>query len=305
MIELSKISTEQANPRSAHIDRMSTAEILYLINDEDQKVAPAVREIVPDIERAVNGIFEKMQGGGRLIYIGSGTSGRLGVLDAAECPPTYGTDPKDVVALIAGGPDAMFVAQEGAEDDFEQGKLDLAQIGLSADDAVVGLAASGRTPYVVGGLEYANSLGALTVSVSSVEGSPVGETAQIALTPKTGPEVVTGSTRMKNGTAQKLILNMITTTVMIKSGKVYGNLMVDLKATNKKLHERATRTVMKLTGVDRARAKELLDAAGMHVKTAVVMAWLDLSAEEAVEALHRAGGHMHHLEPADRDGVES
>lgn len=297
MIDLSRISTEQRNEASAHIDQLCTSDVLRLINDEDAKVAAAVREILPEIEQVIEAAFDRMMQGGRLIYLGSGSSGRMGVLDAAECPPTFGTDPEDIFAIMAGGRGAVFVAVEGAEDDAEQGKLDLEAANLTPDDVVVGIAASGRTPYVIGALEYANLRGALTVALTSVEGAPITQIASIALTPQTGPEVITGSTRMKNGTAQKFILNMLTTTLMIKQGKVYGNLMVDLKASNAKLCERAISTVCSITGALRDEATTLLQAADMHVKTAVVMYWLDLTADEARDALEKVDGHLHRLTP--------
>lgn len=297
MIEFSKLSTEQSNESSTHIDRLATGDILRVINDEDAKVAGAVRDIIPAIEEAVDAIHERMLQGGRLIYVGSGSSGRMGVLDAAECPPTFGTDPSEIFAIMSGGQDAVFVAVEGAEDDMEQGRLDLEATNLQPEDCVVGIAASGRTPYVIGALEFANEVEALTISLTSVLGAPITQIADIQLTPQTGPEVLTGSTRMKNGTAQKFILNMLTTTLMIKRGKVYGNLMVDLKASNKKLCERATRTVMKITGASREAAAEVLEAADMHVKTAVVMHWYDCSANEAREKIAGASGHLHRLAP--------
>lgn len=297
MIEFSKLSTEQSNDSSTHIDRLATGDILRVINDEDAKVAGAVRDIIPAIEEAVDAIHERMLQGGRLIYVGSGSSGRMGVLDAAECPPTFGTDPSEIFAIMSGGQDAVFVAVEGAEDDMEQGRLDLEATNLQPEDCVVGIAASGRTPYVIGALEFANEVEALTISLTSVLGAPITQIADIQLTPQTGPEVLTGSTRMKNGTAQKFILNMLTTTLMIKRGKVYGNLMVDLKASNKKLCERATRTVMKITGASREAATEVLEAADMHVKTAVVMHWYDCSANEAREKIAGASGHLHRLAP--------
>ena len=297
MVEFSKLSTEYPNENSTHIDRMSTGDILRVINDEDAKVAGSVRAIIPEIERAVEAIHLRMQQGGRLIYLGSGSSGRMGVLDAAECPPTYGTDPEEIFAIMAGGQNAVFVAVEGAEDDQEQGRLDVQAVDLQPEDSLVGIAASGRTPYVIGGLEYANEVGALTIALTSVEGAPITQIVDVALTPQTGPEVVTGSTRMKNGTAQKLILNMLSTTLMIKQGKVYGNLMVDLKASNLKLLERATRTVMSITNADREEAVALLEQADMHVKTAVVMYWKQLSAEDARSAIAAADGHLHRLAP--------
>lgn len=300
--DLSQLSTEQANPRSSGIDRLDTVGILQLINDEDRLVAAAVGAILPDITEAVDRIHARMLTGGRLIYVGSGTSGRLGVLDAAECPPTYGTDPDEIMAIIAGGRGAVFAAVEGAEDDREQGRLDLAAVELKAADSVVGLAASGRTPYVIGALEYANEIGALTISLSTVADAKIGRLAEVALTAVTGPEVVTGSTRMKSGTAQKLILNMLSTALMIKRGKVYGNYMVDLRATNEKLRKRAQRTVMAITGVTETEAWRLLEAADLHVKTAVAMHWLDSTAAEARRRLAAVDGQLHRLEPGNTEG---
>lgn len=297
MLELAKLSTEQRNPGTAHIDQLDTAEILRLINNEDAKVATAVRTILPGIEEAVNAIHERMEQGGRLIYVGSGSSGRMGVLDAAECPPTYGTSPDEILAVIAGGKGAMFVAVEGAEDDAAQGRADIQSLNLKKADSVVGIAASGRTPYVIAALGYANETGCLTLSLSSVKNSPMAEIADIALEPDTGPEVVTGSTRMKSGTAQKLILNMLTTTLMIKQGKVYGNLMVDLKASNKKLLERSVRTVSTVTGLSVDASAILLEEADMHVKTAIVMHWHQLDLPDAKTALARVKGHLHLLSP--------
>ena len=294
--DLSRLGTEQSNPRSAGIDRLDTAGI-PLINAEDQLVAGAVGAILPDITEAVDRIHQRMLTGGRLIYIGSGTSGRLGVLDAAECPPTYGTDPGEIMAIMAGGRGAVFRAVEGAEDDREQGRRDLAAVGLKPADSVLGIAASGRTPYVIGALEYANEIGALTISLSTVADAKIGRLAKVALAAVTGPEVVTGSTRMKSGTAQKLILNMLSTTLMIKRGKVYGNYMVDLRATNEKLRKRAQRTVMAITGVTEAEAWRLLEAADLHVKTAVAMHWLDSTATEARRRLAAVDGQLHRLAP--------
>lgn len=297
MIELNNISTEQVNPLSSGIDQMSTLEMLTVINEEDQKVALAVQEILPTIAKAVDAISERYRQGGRLIYLGSGTSGRMGVLDASECPPTYGTDPSEIFAIMAGGKDAVFVAVEGAEDQGELAIEDLAEVQLSSLDSLVGIAASGRTPYVLEGISYAKSKGALTIGLTSVAGSPLALAADIALTPQTGAEVVTGSTRMKSGTAQKLILNMLSTSLMIKQGKVYGNLMVDLKATNEKLYARAHRMLQNITGCSDEEAKELLEAAHMHVKLAIVMYWHKLSATEAMQALEEVEGQLSKLEP--------
>lgn len=296
MVELSNLSTEQVNEKSQNIDSMPVNDILELINDEDAKVALAVREIIPTIAEAVDAIHTRYKAGGRLFYVGSGSSGRMGVLDAAECPPTYGTDPSEIIGVMAGGRDAMFVAVEGAEDNGEQGRVDLAQYELTPEDSVIGIAASGRTPYVLGALAYAKEVGALTIGLSSVKDSPVAKAAEFALTPQTGPEVVTGSTRMKSGTAQKLILNMISTSLMIKEGKVFGNLMVDLKASNEKLVERATRTLCKITNISREEAIALLEKADMHVKTAVAMHWLDCDVQEATRALEEVDGHLSKLQ---------
>lgn len=297
MIELTHITTEQVNQRSHGIDQMSTLDMLSLINDEDRKVALAVREILPEIARAVDAISERFRQGGRLIYLGSGSSGRMGVLDAAECPPTYGTDPSEIFAIMAGGKDAVFVAVEGAEDHGEEGVKDLEEVHLTSLDSVVGIAASGRTPYVLEAIDYAKRQGALTIGLTAVAGSPLALAVDIALTPQTGAEVVTGSTRMKSGTAQKLVLNMLSTALMIKQGKVYGNLMVDLKATNEKLYARAHRMLRNITGCSDEEARELLEAAQMHVKLAIVMYWHNLTADDARKALDEVEGQLAKLEP--------
>ena len=297
MIELTHITTEQVNQQSRGIDQMSTLDMLGIINEEDQKVALAVREILPDIARAVDAISERYRQGGRLIYLGSGSSGRMGVLDAAECPPTYGTDPAEIFAIMAGGKDAVFVAVEGAEDQGIEAIKDLEEINLTSLDSLVGIAASGRTPYVMEAIDYAKRKGALTIGLTAVAGSPLALATDIALTPQTGAEVVTGSTRMKSGTAQKLVLNMLSTALMIKQGKVYGNLMVDLKATNEKLYARAHRMLQNITGCSDEEAKELLIAAQMHVKLAIVMYWHNLNADEAKQALDKVDGHLVKLEP--------
>jgi N-acetylmuramic acid 6-phosphate etherase len=269
VVNLDKISTEQRNAASSHIDKVSTLEMVTIINNEDKKVPEAVSKILPDIAGAVDVIGERLQKGGRLFYVGSGTSGRLGVLDAAECPPTYSTDPQLVQGLIAGGEKAMFVAQEGAEDSEQLGREDLQEKNLTADDIVVGLTASGRTPYVLGALRYAGTKGAATISISCSTHPEVGEVADISLVALVGPEVVTGSTRMKAGTAQKLILNMLSTGAMIKLGKVYGNLMVDVKPTNIKLQERARRIIMTLTDCNKETAQQALTKMGGKVRAAI------------------------------------
>ena len=255
-MDLSRLTTERRNPASAHIDSCTTLEMVTIMQQEDSKIASAIEKILPEIARAidatsqrlVDGEVQRLENGGRLFYLGAGTSGRLGILDASECPPTYGTDPELVQGLIAGGIPAIFRAQEGAEDNPGLAVHDLKEHGFSAKDVLVGIAASGRTPYVIGGLKYARELGALTIALACSEHAEIAALADIALTPVTGPEVVTGSTRMKAGTAQKLVLNMLSTGTMIKLGKVYGNLMVDVKASNKKLEERAIRIVMEGSG---------------------------------------------------------
>lgn len=292
MIELESLATEQQNSCSQHIDRLSTEAMMALINDEDHKVAEAIKGIIPDIARAVDVIADRLRQGGRLFYMGAGTSGRLGILDAVECPPTYSTDPDQIQGLIAGGYEAIFRAKEGAEDSPDLGRDDLIEKGLTAGDIVVGLSASGRTPYVVGGLTYAKSVGAATIAIDCSPNSPIGACAAIDLCAVVGPEVVTGSTRMKAGTAQKMIANMLSTGSMIRLGKVYGNLMVDVKSSNKKLEERARRIVMTATGCSRQDAVEALTESGGRAKTAIVMVLLGLSAEEADAKLAAARGYV-------------
>ncbi|MBR1581258.1 MAG: N-acetylmuramic acid 6-phosphate etherase [Selenomonadaceae bacterium] len=268
-MDLSRLTTEQQNPATARIDQMDTLSILNLINDEDKKAALAVELVLPDIAQAVDLITAKISDGGRLFYIGAGTSGRLGVLDASECPPTFGVSPHLVQGIIAGGVRALVNSLEGAEDNRERAISDLNERNFSSTDVLVGIAASGRTPYVLSGLEYARSMGAATIAISCVEESEAAALADIALTPVTGAEVITGSTRMKAGTATKMVLNMLTTATMIKLGKVYGNLMVDLHATNDKLRDRARRIIMTATGVESDRALKALDAADGYAKHAI------------------------------------
>lgn len=269
MVDLDKISTEQRNAASADIDKVSTLELVTIINNEDKKVPQAIAQILPQIALAVDVIADRLQQGGRLFYMGSGTSGRLGILDAAECPPTYSTDPELVQGLIAGGYEAIFRAKEGAEDSEELGAQDLQSKQLTDKDVVVGLTASGRTPYVLGGLKYARGQGAATIGVTCSRQPATAQWADLSLTALVGPEVVTGSTRMKAGTAQKLILNMLSTGAMIKLGKVYGNLMVDVKASNQKLAERACRIVMTVTGCDKPTAQDALNKTGGHAREAI------------------------------------
>ena len=257
-MDLSRLTTERRNPASAHIDSCTTLEMVTIMQQEDSKIAAAIQKILPDIARAIDETSLRLQEGGRLFYLGAGTSGRLGILDASECPPTYGTDPELVQGLIAGGIPAIFRAQEGAEDNPGLAVHDLKEHGFSAKDVLVGIAASGRTPYVIGGLKYARELGALTIALACSEHAEIAALADIALTPVTGPEVVTGSTRMKAGTAQKLMLNMLSTAVMIRLGRVEGNRMVNMQLTNDKLVGRGTRMVAEASGLSEAQARALL-----------------------------------------------
>ena len=292
MIELEKLNTEQRNPRSSQIDQVSTLELARIINREDQGIAPAIELILPQIAAAIDIIAHNLRRGGRLLYMGSGTSGRLGILDAAECPPTYSTEPEMVQGLIAGGYEAIFRAKEGAEDSPELGARDLQERHLTAADVVVGLTASGRTPYVLGGLTYANSVGAATICVCCSADAPVAALSQISLCALVGPEVVTGSTRMKAGTAQKMILNMLSTGAMIRLGKVYGNLMVDVRASNEKLQERARRIVMEATGCSRAAAIAALAETGGKAKEAIITIVSGIPAAEASRRLAACHGYI-------------
>ena len=290
--------TEHRNPRTAEIDLASPAEIVDLINAEDQRVAGVVASQREAIARAVETAEATFRAGGRLFYAGAGTSGRLGILDAAECPPTFGTDPEMVQGLIAGGPQAILRAQEGAEDKPENGTKDIDAAGVRAGDFVIGIAASGTTPYVRGALERAKAIGARTAIVAcSPPPAATLAATDIAIVVVTGPEVLTGSTRMKAGTATKLVLNTITTGAMIRLGKTYGNLMVDLKATNLKLADRSERILIEVRGVSREEARELLAAAEGRVKTAIVMHALGLTREGALQALENAGGVIRRVVP--------
>lgn len=283
-------TTEQRNPVSADLDRMSALQIVTVMNEEDHKVADAVQRALPQVARAVDAVVESLRAGGRLIYMGAGTSGRLGVLDAVECPPTFRTDPDLVQGLIAGGRAAMFRAVEGAEDSAELGASDLDELHPTVHDAVVGIAASGRTPYVMGGLDRARALGATTISLACTPDAIVSRHADIAIEVDNGPEIVTGSSRLKSGTSQKLVLNMISTAAMVRLGKVYGNLMVDVAPNNTKLIDRAERIVIAATGCDRERARAALRAADGHAKTAIVMVVRGVDAARAREALAAADG---------------
>ncbi|MDB2105829.1 N-acetylmuramic acid 6-phosphate etherase [Clostridium paraputrificum] len=291
-LNLGKLTTESRNKNTINIDKVSTLEMVNLINNEDKKVAEAVECELPKIAEAIDGIVERMHKGGRLIYIGAGTSGRLGILDASECPPTYGVSEELVQGVIAGGTEAIFRAKEGAEDSKELAVEDLKTKKITENDTIVGLAASGRTPYVIGGLEYANSIGALTVSVTCNADSEVSKTSKISIAPVVGPEVVTGSTRLKSGTAQKLVLNMLSTGSMIKLGKVFGNLMVDVKSTNEKLVERAKRIVVEATGVSVDEATSMLDKTNFDVKLAIFMILSGLEMNEAIAKLEESKGYI-------------
>lgn len=289
-LTLDNLLTEARNPQTMELDSMTPLEIVTAMNREDARVPESIRPQLPNIARCVAWATEAIRSGGRLIYMGAGTSGRLGVLDAVECPPTFGVSPDVVVGLIAGGERAFVKAVEGAEDSRELGKADLEAIGLTPKDLVVGIAASGRTPYVLGGLAYANSLGCKTAAISCNPGSALGKEARLAIEVAPGPECLTGSTRLKAGTAQKLILNMISTATMVGCGKAYSNLMIDVMQTNEKLVVRAQNIVMEATGVSRDSAKEAIALAGGSCKLAVTMIMADCTVEEAKERLERCGG---------------
>ncbi|TPN01937.1 MULTISPECIES: N-acetylmuramic acid 6-phosphate etherase [unclassified Mesorhizobium] len=292
MSELDRLVSEGRNPRTVDIDLLPTIDVLRKINDEDRAVPAAVEKVLPEIATAVDRIVLAFQKGARLIYIGAGTSGRLGVLDASECPPTFGVPEDMVIGLIAGGPDALVRSTEGAEDDPRMGVRALQDIGLTANDVVVGIAVSGRTPYVIGGLTYAKQVGATTVALSCNPASTIAGIADIAISPVVGPEVLTGSTRLKSGTAQKLVLNMLTTASMIRIGKSFQNLMVDLNPSNKKLVARATRMVMQTTGCTAQRAKQALHQTGNDVKLAILVTITGMDVEAARAALAKAGGFL-------------
>ena len=291
-LNLTGMTTEKRNPRTMQLDTMSELEIVTTMNEEDARVPLAIAKKLPQIAQAAHWAAEAFEQGGRLFYMGAGTSGRLGVLDAAECPPTFGVAPGMVVGLIAGGEQAFLKAVEGAEDDRALGQSDLEAYGLNAKDVVIGIAASGRTPYVLGGLAYARSVGCRTAAIACNTGSEIGRAADIAIEVEVGPEVLTGSTRLKSGTAQKLILNMISTASMVRTGKVYQNLMVDVMQNNEKLHTRAENIVIDATGVTRPEARSAIDAAGGSVKVAITMLLADCSADEARSRLEKAGGHV-------------
>lgn len=289
-LNLAGMSTETRNSRTMDLDIMTPLEIVTVMNEEDARVPEAIKPQLNNIAQCVTWAAQSIEAGGRLIYMGAGTSGRLGVLDAAECPPTFGVSPETVVGLIAGGERAFIKAVEGAEDSAELGRQDLVNIGLTSRDLVVGIAASGRTPYVLGGLEYAQNMGCHTVGISCNPGSAVGKAAELAIEVVPGPECLTGSTRLKAGTAQKLILNMISTATMVGCGKAYGNLMVDVMQTNEKLVVRAQNIVMAATDVSREVAKDAIAQAGGSCKLAITMLLAACTVEEARERLDRCGG---------------
>ncbi len=291
--EISTLSTEQINPDSKDIDISDSKTIVEIINSEDKKIAIAVEAELDNIAKAVDGIVERFQKGGRLFYFGAGTSGRLGILDASECPPTFGTEHELVQGKIAGGKEAVFVAQEGAEDDPQHGIDEVVKAGLTANDIACGLAASGRTPYVLGALQKANDIGCLTLLVTTAGHNKISSLSvkpDIVISPNVGPEVVAGSTRMKSGTAQKMVLNMLTSAAMVRLGKTYGNVMVDLKQSNSKLIERSKKIIMNICEVDYDAATQLLIDSDNHVKTAIVMSLANCNKQEASERLEQSNG---------------
>ncbi|MFV8786025.1 N-acetylmuramic acid 6-phosphate etherase [Aerococcus urinaeequi] len=294
-VEINQLTTEKRNPNTMHLDQMSVGQVLELMNKEDQQVPEAIAEALGQIEAAVETIIQSLKAGGRLIYFGAGTSGRLGVLDAAECVPTFGVSPDLVVGLIAGGDKAMVEAVEGAEDSLTLAEEDFKKLNLNANDTVVGIAASGRTPYVIGGLQYAQSIGAKTVSIACNQQAKISRFAQIPIEVDCGPEVLTGSTRLKAGTAQKLILNMLSTVSMIGIGKVYQNLMVDVQATNEKLEERSKRIIMAATECSYEEAASYFEAANHKVKVAIVMILTNLDATEASRKISAANGFVNQV----------
>jgi N-acetylmuramic acid 6-phosphate etherase len=292
MSDLGRLTTETPNPASERLDELSPLEIVLLMNAEDAKVAAAVASEAKHIAQAIELIADRLAQGGRLIYVGAGTSGRLGVLDATECPPTFNTPPEMVVGVIAGGPQAMFQSVEGAEDIGPAAVEDLWQLKLSEKDVVVGIATSGRTPYVLAALRFARQVGAYTIGITCNEGAELAKDCDLVIAPIVGPEVLAGSTRLKAGTATKMVLNMLSTGAMVRLGKTYGNLMVDLRATNSKLMDRARRIVATLTGLSRDEAERLLERCNGEVKTAIVVHQLGLTPEEARQRLASCGGRL-------------
>ncbi|KOS60548.1 N-acetylmuramic acid 6-phosphate etherase [Lysinibacillus agricola] len=292
MERMTKLTTEDYHPDSENLDLMSIAEIVQLMNEDDLKIPQAIAKVLPEIEQAIEAVIHALKNGGRLFYVGAGTSGRIGLLDAVECPPTFSTPPKLVQALLAGGSDAVMVAIEGAEDNCTLGKVELKKQQLSAQDVVIGIAASGRTPFVKGALVYAQQIGAQTISLASNPQSVISAYADIAIEVITGPEILTGSTRLKAATAHKQILNMITTTSMVKLGKVYKNLMVDVHASNFKLRERAKKIVCEATGVSYEKAENILEQTNFQVKLAIVMLLTKTTLNEAERLLAQSEGHV-------------
>ncbi len=282
---LGVLDTEKINPATAEIDRMSSLEIVQVINAEDVKVAQAVKQVLPQIARAIEEIAARLRRSGRLVYVGAGTSGRLGALDASECPPTFNIAPDMVIPCIAGGPQALGHAYEDLEDSWEAGQADVATIGISEVDVVIGITASGRTPYALGAIAYAKERGALTIGLACNANTPLEQVVEIMIAPVVGPEVITGSTRLKAGTAQKMVLNMLSTGTMILLGKTFGNLMVDVQATNYKLQQRALSIVQQATGLDEGSASRLLETSGGEVKTAILVARANILPEQARERL--------------------
>lgn len=289
-MNLDKLTTETRNHQTMNLDELTTSEVVQLMNEEDKKVAYAVEKELPEISKVAEAIIESFKKGGRLIYMGAGTSGRLGVLDAAECVPTFSVEPTMVQGLIAGGMKAMTVAVEGAEDSATLGKEDLQHIDLTENDVVLGIAASGRTPYVIGALTYANEIGATTASLSCNKEAEISRYAALPIEVEVGPEILTGSTRLKSGTAQKLVLNMLSTSSMIGIGKVYQNLMVDVKPSNEKLVERSKRIIMQATDCSYEQASQAFTSANQQVKTAIVMILTDSTKEEAEQKLVESQG---------------
>lgn len=301
MVDLSKMTTESRNPDTMDLDTMTPLELVTAMNREDRKVAEAVAKVLPQTAKAVEWVCQAFEMGGRLIYMGAGTSGRLGILDSSECPPTFGVDPGMVIGLIAGGDGAIRQAVEGAEDSQTLGIEDLKALSLSEKDVVIGIAASGRTPYVSASLSYARSIGCRTVAISCNQGSLIGESADLTIEPVAGPEVLTGSTRLKAGTAQKMVLNMISTGAMVGIGKAYQNLMVDVVQSNEKLRTRAENILMTATGIKREEARKLLEEAGGSVKLAVAMKLMGTGPKEAKKKLKESHGHIRACVPRDSE----
>lgn len=292
MLDLTKLTTETRNEKTMNLDNMTPFHIATIMNEEDNKVVAAVHEVLPQVATVIEWCTDSLRKGGRIIYMGAGTSGRLGLLDAVECPPTFGTSPDTVIGLIAGGNEAFIKAVEGAEDSMTLGKEDLVSLNMNKNDILIGIAASGRTPYVISGLEYAREIGCKTAVLVCNKNSEMSKYSDIAIEPVPGPEILTGSTRLKSGTAQKMILNMISTGSMIGIGKVYQNLMVDVMQTNEKLNSRAVYIIMAATGCDYELARDMLQKAEGSVKLAITMILLQCSKDTAMERLKQSKGHI-------------